>query len=218
MMFFGTAADRPVALAAIALAGLAAPLAAATRYDGDGDVPSRLEALRRLINRARYAPEQKADRLSLTNTYAGGHPDYDCCEDTSLPNDFGTNATQWALWKASKPPLALNARLSNAASNHSSDMAQTDVLTHYSPSANYYPLNSAPWDRMTAEGYGWGACGENVAAGTPIWFTPERAHRTLFVDSTVADRGHRKGILDYSMGYREIGLGTGQSVVLQKTA
>lgn len=193
-----------IALLALAAAGAGQ---AATRYDGDGVLSGRVETLRWYINRARFAPEREADRLMLTNTTAGGHPDYDACEDTNGVNDFGPTTNEWALWTASKPPFAPSSNLTRAAQNHSLDMADTGVFRHNSPSDTYYPSNSTPFQRMTNEGYNWSAAGENIAAGTDWWYTPERAHSGLFVDTGISNRGHRLNLIDYSYGFREIGLG-----------
>ena len=70
---------------------------AATRYDGDGTLTNRLEYQRWYINRARFAPEMEADRLSLVNTSPGGSPDYDVCEDTTDANDFGTTTNCYTI-------------------------------------------------------------------------------------------------------------------------
>jgi len=195
------------------------PVRAATRYDGDGVPTARLEQQRWLINRARFAPEREADRLSLTNTSPGGHPNYDVCEDSDGANDFGTTTNQWATWVASKPPLAPNARLSQAAQKHSQDMAEVGLLTHSSPSSNYYPLNSEPYQRHAAEGYTNAIVGyyENIFyAYAGDWSSyPSNAilspdiHDWFFVDTGIVDRGHRQAILNATA--REIGLGHQQA-------
>lgn len=175
---------------------------AATLYTNDGVLTGYLEAQRWHINRARFAPEREADRLGLVNTNAGGHPDYDVCEDTQGPNDFGTTTSQWAIWTAPRPPVAPNEQLRRATDKHSRDMAECRAFSHYSPSANYYPLNSTPWDRGVAEGYSYSSYAENIGAG---FWTPSSLHDALFVDTSISNRGHRKNILSTSV--REIGLG-----------
>ncbi|MCO5061877.1 MAG: CAP domain-containing protein [Kiritimatiellae bacterium] len=154
----------------------------------------------------------------LTNTSPGGHPNYDVCEDTDGANDFGTT-NQWATWVASKPPLAPNARLSQAAQKHSQDMAEVGLLTHSSPSSNYYPLNSEPYQRHAAEGYTNAIVGyyENIFyAYAGDWSSyPSNAilspdiHDWFFVDTGIVDRGHRQAILNATA--REIGLGHQQA-------
>ncbi len=199
---------------------LATPLArAATRYDGDGVHSARLEAQRWFINRARYAPEREADRLSLTNSTPGGHPNYDACEDTDGANDFGTTTNQWAVWIASKPPLAPNARMSIAAQKHSQDMAETGQLVHSSPSSNYYPLGSSPINRHQAEHYTNSISGyyenifhaywKNPGSYVPYAITSPEIHDWYYKDTPIADRGHRQAILNATA--REIGLGHQQT-------
>ncbi len=195
-----------VILALAVLVPFAGRASAATRYDGDGVLTSRGELQRWYINRARFAPEKEADRLGLNNTTSGGHPDYDVCEDNLGTNDFGTTTNQWAPWRVSHPPLAPNALISTACQKHSQDMAETRILTHYSPSTNYYALNSAPWTRAAAEGYSWSAYAENIGYG---FSTPASLHNALFVDSGISNRGHRMNILNTMV--REVGFGSGQT-------
>jgi hypothetical protein len=128
---------------------LATPVFAAAEYTDDGDHGARNEAIRWLINRARHAPEREADRYGLVNA---ANRDFDVCEDADGVNDFGTTAAQWAVWAARKPPLAPHRLVSEACDTHCRDMAETQVVQHNSPSANYYPLNSAPMQRQTVEG------------------------------------------------------------------
>ena len=105
-------------------------------YTGDGVISGRVETIRWLINRARFAPEQEADSFGLTNSTPGGHPDYDVCEDVGGTNDFGTTTNDWAPWKQSMQPVAPNALLSTAAATHTRDMAETGLFQHDSPSTN----------------------------------------------------------------------------------
>jgi len=192
-----------------------ASLWGATLYTNDGFVSPRLEAERWLINRARFAPEREADRLGLTNALPGGHPDYDVCENTNTPNDFGPTTNEWRLWTLARGPLAPNERLSRAAATHARDMAETGVFSHYSPSGKYYPLGSDPSQRARQEGYtntitgyyenlAWGARGSTI--GYPAYGeTPQNVHGGLFVDNTAISRGHRQAILNANA--TEIGLG-----------
>ena len=191
---------------------LAGPVFAAVEYTDDGDHGARNEVLRWLVNRARHAPEREADRYGLVNA---ANRDYDICEDADGANDFGATAAQWAVWAARKPPLAPHRLISDACETHSRDMAETQVVQHNSPSANYYPLNSAPMQRQTVEGYANTVSGfiENIVSGgsgstggyPAEAVSPGRAHDLLVVDSGVATRGHRKMILNATA--REIGLG-----------
>jgi hypothetical protein len=188
---------------------------AAVEYTADGTVSSTNEAMRWLVNRARFSPEQEADSYSMTNSTSGGTPDYDCCEDIDATNDFGTNAASWATWRASKPPLAPNALMSIAAQKHSQDIAAYGSLSHPSPTATYYPLGSSPNARLLAEGYTNNITGyyENLSYGArgstggyPSYGElPPDAHLGLYTDYTSATRGHRQAILNSNA--REIGLG-----------
>ena len=60
---------------------------------------------------------------------------------------------------AAAPPLTLSPTLTNAASDHASDMARNTTLAHTGSDGS----NSG--ERITRSGYVWGASGENVAAG-----------------------------------------------------
>jgi uncharacterized protein YkwD len=192
------------------------PSGAASLYTNDGDISDRLELERWYINRARFAPEMEADRLGLTNTASGGHPNYDVCEDSAEANDFGTTTNEWNRWKQTRGPLAPNARLSKASATHCRDMAETGFFQHESPSAHYYPLGSSPWTRAALEGYTNAIVGyyENIAWGSmggsgsypPEGRNPTNVHRALFIDTSSSVRGHRQAILNPSA--REMGLGT----------
>jgi hypothetical protein len=176
--------------------------AAATRYDGDGTLSNRQELIRWYINRARFAPEREADRLGLTNSLPQGHPGYDVCEDSDPPNDFGATTNEWAFWIAPLPPLAPNALLTAAAQKHAQDMAESGIFQHESPTSNYYPIGSEPWDRGLDEGYDYWTYSENIGGG---FTSPSNLHALLFIDEGIENRGHRMAILDPDS--REIGLG-----------
>lgn len=197
------------------LPGFVPALSAATLYEQDGVLNGRQEVMRWLVNRARYAPEREADRLGLVNSTPGGSPHFDACEDVSGSNAFGTTTEQWSHWVTAKGPLAPHAALTRAAQKHAQDMAETGKFQHTSPSANYYPLNSWPWNRTAAEGYANQVAGylENLAYagyGSSITYPPQAnspggVHQNLFIDVTAADRGHRQAILNPAA--REIGVG-----------
>jgi hypothetical protein len=193
----------------------AASLQAATRYDGDGVFSNAEELQRWYINRARFAPEAEADRLSLTNA---ADRNYDACEG------FTDGSTNWPGWVASKPPLAPNANLRQAALKHAEDMAETGVFSHYSPSTNFYPLNSDPFYRMAQEGYNYSYAGESISSGwrgstgsyPSFGLSALDSYESLFVDIGIADRGHRKNIIyrfSNPNAFREIGVGTWRSNV-----
>lgn len=211
----------PVIISAVMMLSCSIYLLGATRYDGDGKYSARLEEIRWQINRARYAPEREADRLYMTNTSTGGHPDYDACEDVDAPNDFGTTSTQWSAWTVWMQPLAPNALISIASSNHAKDMMESDRMWHDSPSTNYYAYMSNCIYREKLAGYTNEVMGfyENISyRQANCWWSiydpskyPSEAesatdcHKGFFTDYGIADRGHRKSILNSDA--REIGLG-----------
>ena len=185
---------------------------AATRYDDDGALADNLEVQRWRLNRGRYNPEADADGFGLVNA---GYPDYDVCEDTQAPNNFGAGPAEWEPWKVRKGPVAPNARLSDALQNHCQDMADTGMFQHASPSATYYPLGSSPSTRIALEGYpnqisgymeNLGTRARGSTGGYPSYGgLPQEFYGDLFVDAGIASRGHRKALLNADA--REVGLG-----------
>ena len=133
-------------------------------------MPAHEEQVRWFLNRARYSPEAEADRLGMSNNSPGGHPNFDVAEDVDGANDFGTTAAEWQVWKNAKPPVAPHRLLTQAATNHSHDMANTRLVQHPSPSATFYPLNSNPKNRHAQDGYSNQVFGyyENIAIGRLI--------------------------------------------------
>lgn len=87
--------------------------------------------------------------------------------------------------------LAWDDRLFAAARAHSDDMATQDYFSHTSLDGR------TPGDRITAAGYPWNACGENIAAG---YSTPEAA-----MQAWMNSPGHRANIL--SSTFCDIGVG-----------
>jgi uncharacterized protein YkwD len=100
-------------------------------------------------------------------------------------------------------PLAFDAELVRAAGKHSDWMVAQDVFSH--TGAN----GSSASGRMTAEGYGWRAAGENIAyisgsgAATVDAADVERLHANLMNSA-----GHRANLL--SANFEEIGIGITQ--------
>ncbi|MER5400782.1 CAP domain-containing protein [Streptomyces sp. NPDC002599] len=91
-------------------------------------------------------------------------------------------------------PLALNAKLSQAAQAHSADMASHNTMSHTGSDG------SDPGQRITRAGYLWSTYGENVAYG---YSTPEQV-----MAGWMASAGHKRNILD--CGFKEIGVGVAQ--------
>lgn len=92
------------------------------------------------------------------------------------------------------PAVTLNAQLTKAAQDHSTDMAQHATMSHTGSDG------SDPGQRITAAGYTWSSYGENVAYG---YSTPAQV-----MDGWMNSPGHRRNILDCS--YKEIGIGLAQ--------
>jgi len=90
------------------------------------------------------------------------------------------------------PPLAYNLRLEQSAQGHSQAMADDHFYDHVNPLTG-----SQFQDRITAAGYGWFTCAENIAAG----YVDAQDVVTGWMNSP----GHRANILNGD--YREIGTG-----------
>ena len=192
---------------------------AAEEYLGDGVLDARNEEVRWHVNRTRFAPEREADRLGLVNSRPGSNGQYDVAEDADGIDDFTStdefNGYVWADWALSRAPFAPNAKLSAAAAKHSLDLAETQTFQHSSPSSQYFAAGSAPHERHASEGYqnvGYGFTENLLSSG--IGYSddypdesigPQEAHEALFIDVGIADRGHRKTILNFVC--TEIGLG-----------
>ncbi|QHC22942.1 CAP domain-containing protein [Streptomyces sp. GS7] len=91
-------------------------------------------------------------------------------------------------------PLTLNAKLTNAAEAHSTDMADHSNMSHTGSDG------SDPGARITNAGYSWSSYGENVAYG---YDTPESV-----MAGWMSSPGHKRNILDCS--FRDIGVGLAQ--------
>jgi hypothetical protein len=88
-------------------------------------------------------------------------------------------------------PLELSQELTAAAQVQSEDMAYTGVISHVGADGR------GPAERISAAGYHWLRCGENIAVGQP---TPEEA-----MAFWMGSPPHRANILD--PGMRELGVG-----------
>ncbi|MET7660883.1 CAP domain-containing protein [Streptomyces sp. NPDC005463] len=96
--------------------------------------------------------------------------------------------------KAGCSPLTMNAKLTEAAQDHSKDMATHRNMSHTGSDG------SSPEDRITRAGYSWSSYGENVAYG---YSTPEKV-----MAAWMSSPGHKRNILDCS--FKEIGIGVAQ--------
>ncbi|MFD9521392.1 CAP domain-containing protein [Streptomyces sp. NPDC059979] len=90
--------------------------------------------------------------------------------------------------------VALNAKLTKAAQDHSADMASHSNMSHTGSDG------SDPGTRITRAGYTWRTYGENVAYG---YSTPEKV-----MEGWMNSQGHRENILNCA--FKEIGIGLAQ--------
>ncbi|GGR37516.1 CAP domain-containing protein [Streptomyces griseomycini] len=96
--------------------------------------------------------------------------------------------------KAGCSPVKVNTALTEAAQDHSEDMAASGTMSHTGSDG------SSPADRITRAGYSWSTYGENVAYG---YSTPEQV-----MQGWMNSPGHKKNILNCA--FEEIGVGLAQ--------
>ncbi|MFF8991064.1 CAP domain-containing protein [Streptomyces sp. NPDC014983] len=96
--------------------------------------------------------------------------------------------------KAGCRPLTLDAKLTEAAQEHSADMAAHQNMSHTGSDG------SDPGTRITRAGYTWSAYGENVAYGYST--------AAEVMAGWMSSPGHRANILD--CGFQKIGVGLAQ--------
>jgi len=150
--------------------------------------PTAVEQLEvELINRARANPATEAARYGI---------------------DLNEGLVAGTISTASKPPLAINPYVTDAARKHSQWMIDQDLFSHTGASG------SDPKGRMTSAGYAFVmpfSAGENIGYRSQFPSVPDpvataaRIHQDLFVDAGISGRGHRKNIL--STSYKEVGPG-----------
>jgi len=109
-------------------------------------------------------------------------------------------------------PLAMNARLIQAARSHSEEMLDNNYFGHDSLDG------SSPWDRITAAGYDWYAVGENIAGRfysscyMAVQAVVEQMHSDLFRDLDYPGRGHRVNMLNPDFREAAIGIARGEYI------
>jgi serralysin len=136
-----------------------------------------------LLNRARLNPQAEADRL--------------------LGGNLNEGLAAGTISTAPKQAVAFNLNLFNAAQGHSQWQLANNTFSHTGANGT----SSAA--RATAAGYTWKATGENIAwKGTTgavdlTSFVAEQQD-DLFVDTGIANRGHRTNML--APNYREVGI------------
>jgi hypothetical protein len=155
----------------------------ATTPYSHGDPTNDEQYVLEIINRARANPTAEGTRLGIDITQ-----NYPTTDPALSP-------------VGARPPLALNARLREAARKHCEAMYTNAFFAHTNP------ITGSTFDsRITAEGYVWNRCGENIAAGGSS--TAVQLEDLLMRDDQVVGRGHRVNLLDITTGsyYREIGI------------
>ncbi len=143
-----------------------------------------------LINKARATPEAYAASLgiSLNEGLAAG-----------------------TITTTAKQPLAINPYLTDSAAKHSQWMVDNDIFSHTGSGG------TSPTQRMESAGYvlqtPW-STGENIGyrgtTGTPdvLAFT-KALEESLFVDTNISGRGHRRNILNETFAEVGVGIRTG---------
>jgi len=135
-----------------------------------------------LVNRARLDPVGEAQRFGI---------------------DLNEGLAAGTISTAPKQPLVANDQLLSAIEGHLNDMLSKNYFSHTGSDG------SSPFDRIEAAGYtNFANAGENLGWSSDLnadLDNVEELHRLLFVDSNVANRGHRTQILNGN--YREVGIG-----------
>lgn len=149
-----------------------------------------------LINRARANPAAEGQLLATTTdpTVAAQRTQFSV-NMTMLESEFDALPV--------RPPLSINAALTNAARGHSNWMFDNAVQSHTGSGG------SSPSGRATAAGYSWSAIGENIFSHADSVF---HGHAGFEIDWGTGEggmqgppRGHRENI--HSTTFREIGVG-----------
>jgi len=89
------------------------------------------------------------------------------------------------------PDLKLNDQLTEAAQQHSENMATNDFFSHTAPDG------STPWDRIEAAGFAFSLAAENIFAGAR---TPKET-----VEGWYNSEGHRENMLNCELEYIGVG-------------
>jgi hypothetical protein len=149
-----------------------------TLYTDHGDPTGAEQRVLWSLNRARSDPTAEGIRLAIP----GGITE-------------SLTAAQ-AARTFPQPPLAMNAKIRQAARDYAQFMWDNDYFWHYFPDGTIPPAStSTPDGRMTAAGYAnlynWA---ENLATGNA--HTAEMLEDSLMRDFSVPSRGHRTNMLD----------------------
>jgi uncharacterized protein YkwD len=198
---------RKITIAAVAIGALGVPSAAMACVDHQENKDSQSyevwenAAFSHRWTGARTTPKPSAG-ASQTPTAAPSAPK--TAAPSSRPSASGAPASgaparivelvNSERAKAGCAPLAVNAKLTKSAQDHSKDMAEHQNMSHTGSDG------SSPGDRITGAGYSWSTYGENVAYG---YATPESV-----MAGWMASAGHKRNILNCA--FKEIGVGVAQ--------
>lgn len=154
---------------------------------------NREQYLLELINAARANPAAEGRMLAnVTDSEILRYYSYYHVNTSQLTSDFNGYAA--------KPPLAFNANLMASALAQSTYQAASGVQSHNSADGTSFDK------RITASGYQWGGCGENVYAYAE---NPFFGHVGLNADWGVPSLDHRDNIMNLDAHiptFREIGI------------
>ncbi|MFD7433889.1 CAP domain-containing protein [Streptomyces sp. NPDC059861] len=204
---------RHIAVAAVALTALAVPSAAmACLNDGSAEASENPRPHGQWQHWRNAAQQQGATVPQGGNTApqgntapgttapGGGAPAATPPGDSGAPASASTAAKRVVALvnsersKAGCSAVKLNAKLTDAAQDHSADMASHRNMSHTGSDG------SDPGQRITKAGYDWRTYGENVAYG---YSSPEQV-----MDGWMSSPGHKKNILNCA--FKEIGVGLAQ--------
>ena len=147
------------------------------------------------VNRFRLAPQAELDVL-FTDVAAATARDPDARIAMGVFRDPSAEEIQ-SEWAGLSPvaPLAWNASLHRAATNH------TNLMTVYDEQSHLLPGEPSLGVRLTAAGYRGSVVGENVFAYMNTVF---HGHSAFAIDWGVADRSHRDNLM--ASTFREVGI------------
>jgi uncharacterized protein YkwD len=143
------------------------------------------------LNRARTDPSRYAASLERELRYFNGNLFRRPGDESSLQTREGTSAVREAIrvLRATKPLPALrfSPAITVAAHDHVSDQAPRGLMNHRGTDG------TMAWDRVSRYGEWKKKISENMTFG-PI--TAHDVVAALLIDDGIADRGHRKNVLD----------------------
>lgn len=158
------------------------------------------------LNRARTDPARYAAGLERELQYFNGNLFRRPSDDSPLQTREGTSAVREAIrvLRATRPlpALRLSAAITLAARDHVNDQAPRGLMNHRGTDG------TMAWDRVSRYGEWKRKISENMTFG------PATAHdvvAALLIDDGIADRGHRKNVLDPDVRLVGVSCGTHKS-------